>query len=91
MKNKTILLKKIVFIGVLIYVTVTFVKQQKILNTYEAQENNLQEQISEASNYQEKLNQEKENVNSPEYIEAIAREKLDMYLPNERVYIDNEN
>ena len=26
--------------------------------------------------------------NSNEYIEQIAREKLDMYLPNERVYID---
>ena len=24
----------------------------------------------------------------PEYIEEMAREKLDMYLPNERVYID---
>ena len=91
MKNKTTLLKKIIFIGVLIYAIVTFIKQQKILNTYEAQENNLQEQILEASNYQKELNQEKENVNSPEYIEAIAREKLDMYLPNERVYIDNEN
>ena len=30
----------------------------------------------------------KENINSPEYIEEIAREKLNMYLPNERVYID---
>ena len=30
----------------------------------------------------------KENVNSTEYIEEVAREKLDMYLPNERVYID---
>ena len=29
-----------------------------------------------------------ENVNSEEYIEKIAREKLDMYLPNETVYID---
>ena len=27
-------------------------------------------------------------MNTPEYIEKIAREKLDMYMPNERVYID---
>ena len=26
--------------------------------------------------------------NKKEYIEEVAREKLDMYLPNERVYID---
>ena len=25
-----------------------------------------------------------------EYIEEVAREKLDMYLPNERVYVNQE-
>ena len=85
------LLKKLVFIAILIYAIITFIKQQKILNTYDEQENNLKTQISEAKEYQDKLNEEKANVNSPEYIEAIAREKLDMYLPNERVYVDGEN
>ena len=33
----------------------------------------------------------KDNVNSQEYIEKIAREKLGMYMPNEKVYVDNEN
>ena len=91
MKNKTTLLKKIVFIGIVIYAIITFVKQQKILNTYAVQKEKLEGQISEAKEYQEKLNEEKENVNSSDYIEAIAREKLDMYLSNERVYVDNEN
>lgn len=91
MKRKNALLKKLIFIVVLIYAIITFIKQQKILNTYEAQEETLQAQIAEASEYQKELNKEKENVNSSEYIEAIAREKLDMYLPNERVYVDNEN
>ena len=92
MKNKkTTLIKKIVFIVLLIYAIITFIKQQKILNTYSEQETNLQTQISEATEYQNKLNEEKDNVNSPEYIEEIAREKLDMYLPNERVYVDSEN
>ena len=36
----------------------------------------------------EELRAMKENVNSTEYIEKIAREKLGMYLPNEKVYID---
>ena len=91
MKNKTTLLKKIIFIAILIYAIITFINQQKILNTYSEQEKNLETQIAEASEYQDKLNEEKSNVNSPEYIEAIAREKLDMYLPNERVYVDQEN
>jgi len=29
-----------------------------------------------------------ENLETPEYIEAISREKLDMYSKNERVYIN---
>lgn len=91
MKSKTTLLKKLVFIAVLIYAIITFISQQKILNTYSEQEKNLNTQIAEASEYQNKLNEEKNNVNSPEYIEAIAREKLDMYLPNERVYVNQEN
>ena len=91
MKSKTTLLKKLVFIAILIYAIITFISQQKILNTYSEQEKNLETQIAEASEYQDKLNEEKSNVNSPEYIEAIAREKLDMYLPNERVYVDQEN
>ena len=91
MKSKTTILKKLVFIAILIYAIITFISQQKILNTYSEQEKNLETQIAEASEYQDKLNEEKSNVNSPEYIEAIAREKLDMYLPNERVYIDQQN
>lgn len=91
MKNKSALFKKIVFIAILIYAIITFIKQQKILNTYETQAESLETQIAEATEYQKELNEEKENVNSSEYIEAIARDKLDMYLPNERVYVDNEN
>lgn len=89
MKNK--LIKKIVFIAILVYAIITFINQQKILNNYSEQKKNLNSQIAEASDYQTQLNEEKDNVNSPEYIESIAREKLDMYLPNERVYVDTEN
>lgn len=91
MKNKKTILKKLIFIAILIYAIITFIQQQKVLNTYTSQKESLDAQIAEAKEYQEELNEEKANVNSPEYIEAIAREKLDMYLPNERVYVDNEN
>ena len=35
------------------------------------------------------LNINKENANSLEYIEQVAREKLNMYYPNEKIYVDN--
>ena len=91
MKSKSSLLKKIIFIVILVYAITTIIKQQKILNGYAIQEKNLKVEISEAKERQEQLSNEKENVNSLEYIETLAREKLGMYLPNERVYVDSEN
>jgi len=86
-KNKS-LLQKVLFIGIIIYVVYTFFSQQKMLNEYQADQKRYNQQIAEAKEQQEELKATKENINSKEYIEEVAREKLDMYLPNERVYID---
>jgi len=82
------LCKKLIFIGLAIYISFVFINQQKTLNSYKSEQQYYAKQIEEQNKYQESLINMKENVNSPEYIEQIAREKLDMYLPNERVYID---
>ena len=89
--RKSIVLKKIILILLIIYAFITFINQQKLLNSYSMQKSNLEEQIAEAQEKQELLKKEKENVNSLEYIEAVARERLDMYKENEVVYIDSEN
>lgn len=81
-------LKKIIFIGIIIYVVYTFLAQQKTLNAYQADQKRYQEQIAVEEEKQEELKSTKNNINSKEYVEEVAREKLDMYLPNERVYID---
>lgn len=91
MKNIRKTLKILLFVVLVVYATITFFKQQKILNNYKVQARTVKSQIAEATEYQEELNEKKININSNEYIEKIAREKLGMYLPNERVYVDNEN
>ena len=91
MKNKNKLIKKIIFIIISLYAIVTFIKQQKIINNYSTQIGNLKVEIAQAKEQQQKLNNEKDNINSLEYIEILAREKLGMYMPNEKVYVDNEN
>ena len=48
----------------------------------------LASKIKEQQAYNDELVAEKENVNSKEFIEQMAREKLDMYYPNEKVYLD---
>ena len=86
--NYKVLLKRIIVVMIGIYVIYTFISQQKTLNVYKAEEKRYEEQITVQKEKQEELNQTKANINSEEYIEEVAREKLDMYLPNERVYID---
>ena len=82
------LIKKILLVVIIIYVVYTFFVQQKALNAYQADKERYSEQIAQEKEKQEELKTTKENINSKEYIEEVAREKLDMYLPNERVYID---
>ncbi len=90
MKNKKIklLLKRTILFCIGIYVIYTFLAQQKILNAYKADEEKYLQQIEIETGKKEELEQTKSNINSKEYIEEIARDKLDMYLPNEKVYID---
>ena len=83
--------KHILIIIFIAYVAYTFVMQQKTLNLYKAEEKQYNEEIEIATDEQEKLKETKKNINSDKYIEQIAREKLNMYLPNERVYIDIGN
>ncbi len=82
-------LKIIVGIVFIIYAVTTFINQEKVLNSYKKQEAEVQTQIEEAKEYQEELIVSRENANSLEYIEKVARERLNMYYPNESIYVDS--
>ena len=86
--NLKVILKKFFFIAIAIYVVYTLGVQQKTLNEYKADEERYKAQIATEEEKKEELNKTKSNINSKEYIEEIARDKLDMYLPNEKIYID---
>ncbi len=82
------IIKRILFIVLAIYVIYTFISQQKLLNTYAKEGQEYSNQIEKANEVQSELTETLQSLNSTDYIEGIARDKLDMYLPNERVYID---
>ena len=86
-KNKKIL-RNVFIIAVIIYIAFVFINQQKTLNEYSQNTEDLTQQIASEEEKNEDLNQQKDNVNSLDFIEEMAREKLDMYYPNERVYMD---
>ena len=80
--------RNLIIIIVSIYVIFSLVSQQKTLNEYAENSKELSKQIEEQEQYKEELAKQKEEANSLEVIEQTAREKLDMYYPNEKVYID---
>ena len=82
------LIKKVCLIVICVYAIFTFINQQKTLNSYNSLQKYYQEEIDTKLAQQKSLKETESNINSEEYIEKIAREKLDMYLPNEKVYID---
>lgn len=82
------LFKRIIISIFLIYFVVTICSQQKTLNQYQSEKATYVKELDSANNTNKELNKSKDNIDSAEYIEEMARKKLDMYLPNERVYID---
>ena len=86
-KNKKIL-RNIFIVAIFIYIVFVFINQQKTLDEYSNDTEELTQQIASEKATNEELNQKKDDVNSLDFIEEMAREKLDMYYPNERVYID---
>ena len=86
MKKK--LYKRLLILLLLGYALFTLINQQKVLNQYNSNSKDLASQIEEEKTNNKELLAEKDNVNSKEFIEQTAREKLDMYYPNEKIYID---
>lgn len=72
---------------IIAYTIIVAINQQSKLNEYNNQKKYYTSQISTLLEKQEELQEKEASMNSPEFIEEQAREKLDMYYPNERVYI----
>ena len=80
-------LKIIIFAIICVYFVATLINQQRILDLYANSRQVLEEKIEEEQEYSEELAVTKENINSDEYVEQIARRELGMYYPNETIYI----
>ena len=86
--KKKLKINRIVIIGIIIYVLYILISRQQVLSSYKREEQNYLNLIAQEQQRNTELLEEKNNINSTEFIEEIARDKLGMYLPNERVYID---
>ncbi|MDO4744235.1 MAG: septum formation initiator family protein [Clostridia bacterium] len=80
--------KALGILAVCIYVACTFVKQQITLSKCDDVADEYRAKIAEAQAENQKLEDELEKADTDEYLEQIAREKLGLVKPNERVFID---
>lgn len=89
-KNK--IFRNLLIIAFIVW-AVILIKQQFNISQYKEQIKTISTKIEvaeeELNKNKQDLEQEKKNTTSLEYIEKLAREKLGMYLQNERVYIDS--
>lgn len=90
-KGKKSTIGVIILLAIFIYLSYIAVKQQKLLYAKNLELDRIEDKIDEETKLNEELTKECEMIQSDEYIEKIAREKLGMVKKNERVYVDIGN
>ena len=87
-KRKKSKLGLVLLMVIFIYFAYTAVGQQKILYMKDIELKKVQSKIDDETKENEKLKEEQEELNSDEFVEKTAREKLGMVKKGERVYFD---
>ncbi|HEX2946918.1 MAG TPA: septum formation initiator family protein [Clostridia bacterium] len=72
----------------LVYLLFIALNQQKLLNAKDLELGRIENRIDEETKLNDELNKEKEMIQSDEYIEKVAREKLGMVKKDQKVYVD---
>ena len=86
MKKKSIL-KKLIILGFVVFFVGSYVRQIITMNRIQQEIDTKQSQLEEIQEKNERLQEEVEKINndSAEYLEKLARERLGMIKPGEKV------
>ncbi len=79
-----------ILLAIFIYLSYIFVNQQRLLYAKNLELNKIENKIGEEEKLKNELSIEKEMIQSDEYIEKVAREKLGMVKKDERIFMDIE-
>lgn len=77
-----------ILLAIFLYLSYIFVNQQRLLYAKNLELNKIENKIGEEEKLNEELSIEKEMIQSDEYIEKVAREKLGMVKKDERIFMD---
>ncbi|MFW2491200.1 FtsB family cell division protein [Clostridium chromiireducens] len=89
MKKK--LIKRIIIAGFIIFFVFSYIKQSITVNRIQKEIDSKQSQLDEVKQKNQRLQDEVEKINSDssDYLEKLARERLGMIKPGEKV-VNNE-
>ena len=71
-----------------LYFTYIMIWQQVMISKKNGEIKRLEEKIDHANQQTELLQKELDNLDDPAYLEKVARERLGLVRPNERVFVD---
>jgi len=77
-----------ILMAIFLYLSYVALDQQKLLNAKSLEMSKIENKLAEETKTNEELKKEKEIIDSDEYKEKVARERLGMVKENERVFVD---
>jgi len=85
--EKKLILKKIIIAGFIVFFAFSYIRQSVTMNRIQNEINSKQLQLDELKQKNDRLQEEVEkiNSNSSDYIEKLARDRLGMIKPGEKV------
>ena len=87
--EKKLILKKIIIAGFIVFFAFSYIRQSITMNRIQNEINNKQFQLDEFKQKNDRLQEEVEKINSNSSVEKLARERLGMIKPGEKV-VNNE-
>ena len=87
-KKRIKTIKLALVFAVVFYLGYTFISQQVQINALNKDISELDTKISEEENRNLELVKKKKEIDTPEYIEKIAREELGLVAPDEIVFME---
>lgn len=85
--TKSLIIYLIIFaFGVAVSIN-AIINQESKKQEIKMQISQYEDELEKLKSEKEELIEQKEKINTDKYIENVARNKLDMFLPNEKVYV----
>ena len=85
--TKNLIIYLIIFAFVVAVSINAIINQESKKQEIKMQISQYEEELKKLKSEKDELIEQKEKINTDKYIENVARNKLDMFLPNEKVYV----